>query len=191
MLHDIGRFEQYQIVDKAVKFNHGEAGVEILKKDNFIRKFIAEERYDNLILTAVYEHNRYQSSKDLSKEQALFSKIIKDADKIDLLYEGAEIYWQQPEQIQEIEEGKLSPKMLEDIYQYQLANIKNRISRTDQILRFASYVFDINFSYSLKVLKENGDIIKMIDRFDYKDSETKQQMKKIKEMIKRYLEEKI
>lgn len=191
MLHDIGRFQQYQIANKEVKFNHGEAGVEILKKDNFIRKFIAEETYDNLILTAVYEHNRYQLSQGLTKEQALFSKIIKDADKIDLLYEGAEIYWQQPEEIQEIEKGKLSPQMLEHIYQYQLADIKNRISRTDQILRFASYVFDINFPYSLKVLKENGDIIKMLDRFTYKDPKTKQEMEKIKEMITRYLDKKI
>lgn len=187
MLHDIGRFQQYQIKDETIKFNHGEAGVEILKKDNFIRKFIPEQQYDNIILTAVYEHNRYQLSQGLTKEQELFSKIIKDADKIDLLYEGTEVYWQQPEEIQEIEEGKLSKKMLENVAQYKLADKRNSRSRTDQILRFASYVFDINFSYSLKVLKENNNTIKMIDRFAYKDPETKQEMKKVREIIKRYL----
>lgn len=49
ILHDIGRFQQYQIFDKktssieldnTIKFNHGEAGVEVLKKDNYIRKYI-------------------------------------------------------------------------------------------------------------------------------------------------------
>ena len=51
LLHDIGRFEQYRVFDKKissivldtqVKFNHGEAGVEILKKDNYIRKYVAQ-----------------------------------------------------------------------------------------------------------------------------------------------------
>ncbi len=187
LLHDIGRFEQYKIIDKTIKFNHGEAGVGILKKDNYIRKFIREEQYDDIILTAVYEHNRYELSQGLTKEQELFSKIIKDADKIDLLYEGAEIYWQKSEEIHEIEAGKLSKKMLENFYQYKLADSRNSISKTDQILRFASYVFDINFSYSFKVLKENNNAIKMINRFCYKDIETKQEMKKVKKIINQYI----
>ena len=78
LLHDIGRFEQYRVFDKKissivldtqVKFNHGEAGVEILKKDNYIRKYVAQDTYDDLILTAVYEHNRYALTKGLSKEK--------------------------------------------------------------------------------------------------------------------------
>lgn len=162
-----------------------------MKKDNYIRKYITEEQYDNIILTAVYEHNRYQLSEGLTKEQELFSKIIKDADKIDLLYEAVEVYWQQPDEIQEIEKGKLSTKMLENVHQYQLADSRNSISKTDQILRFASYIFDINFPYSLKVLKENGNIIKMIDRFAYKEPTTKQEMNQIKEIVMTYLKDKI
>ncbi|MCI8471153.1 MAG: HD domain-containing protein [Clostridia bacterium] len=60
LLHDIGRFEQYKISDITKKFNHGEAGVELLKKDNYIRKYIEENKYDEIIYTAVYEHNRYK-----------------------------------------------------------------------------------------------------------------------------------
>lgn len=183
LLHDIGRFEQYKITDSTQGFNHGEAGVEILKKDNYLRKYIKEDKYDDIILTAVYEHNRYELSKGLTKEQELFSKIIKDADKIDLIYEGAEIYWQKPEDIEEIENGKLSEKMLEDFYRHKLADIRNRVSKTDQILRFTSYAFDINFSYSRKILKENDNINKMIDRFHYQVPKTKEEMEKVKRII--------
>lgn len=191
LLHDIGRFEQYKIEEKETKFNHGKAGVEILKKDNYIRKYILDEQYDDLILTAVYEHNRYQLSKNLKPEQELFCKIIKDADKIDLIYEGAEVYWQKPKEIQEIEEGKLSSRMLEDVYQNKLADIRNKVSRTDEIVRFASYVFDINFPYSFKVLKENGNATKMIERFCYKLPETKEDMAKVKNIVDEYLEKHI
>ncbi len=191
LLHDIGRFQQYQlfhtsissiVLDTTTQFNHGEAGVEILKKDNYIRKYIQENQYDKIIFTAIYEHNRYQITEGLTKEEELFSKIIRDADKLDLFYEAISIYWQQPEDIQEIEKGTLSPKMLEDFYQHKLADNRNRISRTDQILRFASFLFDINFPCTLKRIKENNYITRMIDRFHYELPETRQEMEKVKEI---------
>ncbi len=191
LLHDIGRFEQYRVLDKNTscivldtteKFNHGEAGVEILKKDNYIRKYVTQDTYDDLILTAVYEHNRYSLTEGLSKEKELFCKIIKDADKLDLMYEAIEVYWQEAEDIQEIEEGSLSEKMLADFYGHKLADNRNRISRTDQILRFASFVFDMHFPYSFKVLEQNNYVSRMIDRFDYVRKETKEEMKKVKEV---------
>lgn len=196
LLHDIGRFEQYQIFDKNTdtkvldttkKFDHGEAGVEVLKKDNYIRKYIEETTYDDIIYTAVYEHNKYKLTKGLSKEKELFSKIIKDADKIDLLYEAVYIYWQDEERIQKVEEGKLSEKMLEDFYQHKLADNRNRVSETDQILRFASFVFDINFPCSFKIIKENDYVSKMIDRFNYQIPETEVEMMKVKKIANEYI----
>lgn len=189
LLHDIGRFEQYKILDKdkKEKFDHGEAGVEVLKKDNYIRKYIEEDMYDDTIYTAVYEHNKYQLSEGLSQEKELFCKIIRDADKLDLIYEGAVIYWEEPERMKQVEEGRLSKKMLEDVYQTRLADGRNKISETDQVLRFASYVFDVNFSYSFKVLKKNDYVSKMIDKFHYQISETKDQMMKVKKIVNEYI----
>lgn len=191
LLHDIGRFEQYKIMDSIKKFDHGEAGVEVLKKDNYIRKYIKENKYDEIIYTAVYEHNQYELKQGLSKEKELFSKIIKDADKIDIIYESIYIYWQDAERIQKVEEGELSEKMLEDFYQYRLADNRNRVSETDQILRYASFVFDINFSCSFKILKENDNVSKMIDRFHYQIPETKTEMGKVKEIAREYISNKV
>lgn len=199
ILHDIGRFQQYQIFDQSTSsivldtsknFNHGEAGVEILKKNNYIRKYVKEDKYDEIIYRAVYEHNRYELTKGLTEEKELFCKIIKDADKMDLMYEAVNIYWQNPEDIQEIEAGKLSKKMLADFNQHKLADNRNRVSKTDQILRFTSFVFDINFLYSFKVLKEKDFISQMIDRFHYQLPETKEQMTKIKKIANEYIDKK-
>lgn len=190
ILHDIGRFEQYKRLDKTKKFNHGEAGVEILRKDNYIRKYIREDTYDDIIYTAIYEHNRYELTQGLTKEKELFCKIIKDADKIDLIYEAIVAYWQEPKAIEEIEKGRLSKRMLEDFYQQKLADNKNSMSAIDQILKFASFVFDLNFSYSFKVLKENNHVSQMIDRFDYKLPNTKKEMIRIRNIANEYIEEK-
>lgn len=200
LLHDIGRFEQYKIFNKNTssitldnnkKFDHGEAGVEVLKKDNYIRKYVEKNIYDDIIYTAIYEHNKYELPKNLSKKTELFCKIIKDADKLDLFYEAICVYWQDSQKIQEVEEGKLSEKMLENFYDCKLADNRNRISETDQILRFASFVFDINFPYSFEVLKENDFINKMIDRFHYQVPETKTEMMKVKKIANEWIEEKL
>lgn len=197
LLHDIGRFEQYKISNKEStmqnkekKFDHGEAGVRVLEKNNYIRKYIKDTKYDNIIYKAVYEHNKYLLSKGLSEEELLFCKIVKDADKIDLLYEAVYKYWQEPQQIKEVENGKLSEKMLEDFNNKRLANSINAISQTYQILRFASFVFDINYGCSFTILKEDDNISKMIDRFNYKIIETDKQMRNVKKIANEYIRQK-
>ncbi len=81
--------------------------------------------------------------------------------------------------------------MLEDFYLKKLANNKNRISEADQILRFSSFIYDINFKCTFEMLKQSNNMSKMIDRFDYKIPKTKQEMMKIKEIVNKYIEEKI
>lgn len=191
LLHDIGRFEQYKIKVSAQKFDHGEAGVEVLKKDNYIRSYIEDSNYDDIIYKAIYEHNKYQLPQGLPEETELFCKIIKDADKIDLIYEAVFKYWQEPERKSLVEEGRLSEKMLEDFYVHKLTDNRNSISEADQILRFTSFVFDINFLCSLQILKENDNVSKMIDRFNYQIPETKEKMQEVKKIANEYIEEKL
>ena len=195
LLHDIGRFEQYQLFgyntkNSGKKFDHGEAGVEILRKDNYIRKFIEDTKYDNIIYNAIYEHNKYTLNESLSDEEKLFCKIVKDADKLDLLYEGVYKYWQDEERIKQVEEGELSKKMLQDFYNKKLANNVNSISETDQILRFVSFIYDLNFEYSFYVLEQNDYISKLVNRFNYKIKETKESMENVNDIANRYIKSK-
>ena len=81
--------------------------------------------------------------------------------------------------------------MLEDFYAYKLADYRNGNSKTDQILRFASFVFDLNFSYSFQILKSNNHITQMIDRFAYQLPETKEEMVNVKKIANEYIEKKI
>ena len=47
----------------------------------------------------------------LDKEELLFSKIIRDADKLDILYEGVEIYWNTIKEKENVENSKMSVKI--------------------------------------------------------------------------------
>lgn len=192
LLHDIARFEQYTIYRTFRDFDsidHGDYGVQILEKD--IRKYIDINKYDEIIKKAVKNHNKYKIEKGLNLEEELYAKIVRDADKIDIIYEAVDTFWKDKKEVQEIENGKLSEKMLEDFYSYKVANSINSISRADQILRFASFIFDINFKCSLEILRENDNISKMIDRFSYQIPETAEEIKKIKQFANNYIKEKI
>ena len=88
LLHDIGRFKQlknFNSFDDNSTIDHAEYGADILFKDNLIRKFLAEETYDNIIEKAIRNHNKYKIEDNLSERELLFSKIIRDGDKMDNL----------------------------------------------------------------------------------------------------------
>ena len=85
--HDIGRFEQIKIAntfsDKESKINHSEMSVKVLFENNYIRKFIKDSSYDQIIKLAILSHNKssYDIGFDkLSEKETLFTKIIRDAD---------------------------------------------------------------------------------------------------------------
>ena len=114
LLHDIGRFEQvkrYNTFVDAKSINHAKLGVDILFKEGLIRKFIEDEKYDKIIEVAIVNHDKYKMPEGLDKEELLFSKIIRDADKLDILYEGVEIYWNTIKEKENVENSKMSVKI--------------------------------------------------------------------------------
>ena len=90
IFHDLGRFEQVRIADtfsdRDSKINHAEQSVKVLFEDGLIRKFIEDDKYDDLIKKAVYNHNRADIETGLTEKELLFAKIIRDADKLDIFY---------------------------------------------------------------------------------------------------------
>ena len=86
--------EAYNNIDEIVEYSdgimvaRGDLGVELLEENNFIRKFIDDDKYDDIIKIAIKNHNKYEIE-PLDGEKLLQAKIIKDADKIDIFYQLA------------------------------------------------------------------------------------------------------
>ena len=96
LLHDIGRFEQqtiYKTYDDIYSIDHGELGVKILENNEYIRKYIENSQYDKIIKTAIFNHNKYEIEENLEQKTILFCKIIRDSDKLDILYEAIAMFW--------------------------------------------------------------------------------------------------
>ena len=192
LLHDIARFEQYtqyKTFRDQDSFDHGDYGVKLLEKD--IRKYIITDKYDKIIKTAIKNHNKYKIETKLTEEELLFSKLIRDADKIDIFYESVDIFWKGTENI--VENSIISNVMLES-FQYQKNSEKNRSeerSEIDKVISVLALIFDVNYKSSFKIIKENDYINKIINRYNLKDEFTRNKVEEIRKIVNSYIEQKI
>lgn len=54
-----------------------------------------------------------------------------------------------------------------------------------------AFTFDLNFDVTYNIVKENDYINILIDRFDYKDTDTSIRMENIRNIINKFIDEKI
>ena len=190
LLHDIGRFEQfkiYQTYSDLESIDHGDLGADILKQNNFIRNFIKEAKYDEIILKSVQNHNKYKIADDLNKEEKLFCKIVRDADKIDILYEAIEIFWKKGRE--EIQNDLISDKVYNEFLNKKLIKKDKNMKKNgiDKLVLMLAFVFDINFHSSLKILKKEDYLNKILNNFDFKRQDTKEKIENIRNVLNLYL----
>ena len=54
-----------------------------------------------------------------------------------------------------------------------------------------AFIYDLNFKESYKIIKEQDYINKIFDRFNFKQEETKEQMKLIRKIANEYISKEI
>ncbi len=190
LIHDIGYFETIKvnyILKEDKKIEHGDYGVEILEKDDYIRKYIEENKYDKIILKAIKNHNKYTIEEGLSEEELLFAKIIRDADKLDIFYEGAELFWTQYEQQEEINNSKISDQAIDSFSKYIHQDRKDVKTKADSIINFIALIFDINFKYDFEVIKRKNYIDIILNKFQFKDVDTLKKIQQIRKIANDYI----
>ncbi len=193
LLHDIGRFEQikqyHTFVDKD-SINHGEYGVKVLFEDGLIREFIEEDKYDKIIKLAILNHNRADIEKGLTEREELHAKIIRDADKTDIFYRlvigDKKAIWESSD----LSNDKISDEIFREFKEDKRINYKERKTSADILVSHFAYVYDFNFSQTLKIIKERNYVDQLYKRFKFNDIQTMNRYNEIYKLAKEYLEEK-
>ena len=190
--HDIGRFEQVRIAntfsDKESKINHGEMSVTVLFENNFIREFIEDKKYDEIIKKAILNHNKPIIDTNLTDEENLFCKIIRDADKIDIFYTISQekysmesIFW-----YQNFDNYEISEKIIEEFNKKITIDYSLIHTNSDVIAIFYAYLYDLYFSISKDIIKNNKYLEKFTQRVINTFSSPKVQ-KQTKELLTKAL----
>lgn len=158
LLHDYGRFYQwtkYHTFSDQKSIDHGDYAVDELFNKNHIKDYVKNKKDYSTIYNAIKYHNKYAIPKELKKEDQIMCKIIRDADKLDILY----IYTLAG--LTSYEKGEITPDIATQFKNHELILSVNRKSKIDYILQTLALVYDLNFSYSFKYLKSNKTIDKI------------------------------
>ena len=182
LLHDYGRFMQwtkYHTFSDYKSIDHGDYAVEQLFDKNEIANFwTKKEDYDE-IYDAIKYHNKISIPRGLSEHNETLCKVIRDADKLDIMYLYASKTLVFPE------EGEISQIIKETFDNESLINQKDEVSEADHAIMDLAFVYDLNFEYSFKHLKK----YKTIEQI-YENVKNKEKFKYYFDKIIKYIDEK-
>lgn len=198
LFHDLGRFEQYQIfhtfADKD-SFDHAKRSEEIIIENGYNDKFVIYDdlikNKDEIINFAVRNHSKYRIEETNDENKIIFSNIVRDADKLDIVKECSEGLFDSYYHDNNIKNGKFKEIYLNQVLNKQELDRKGKeIEPIDHLLIYVGFIFDMNYRKSLEILKENDYINKIFDRYTYID-ETKEIVDKIKIFADECIDERI
>lgn len=158
LYHDIGRFEQdklYDTYNNIKKFDHADYGVKVLFEQNLIKQIPVEEKYYRIIEKGVKNHNKYKIEEGLSEQELLHAKIIRDADKIDILYAASEKLLVPKSLDYQDEIFEISDDIKKQFYSKKTIRVGNK-TNSEKIISYLALVFDLNFKESAKYLLEKN-----------------------------------
>ncbi len=163
LFHDLGRFEQYgryrTFVDRDSE-DHAALGVKILKEHRVLDRLDPAEQ--GLILKAVSYHNRAGLPEEENPECLFFTRLLRDADKIDIWRVVIDYYQRRSSgRDRAIELGLPdTPGVSPEVYG---ALLRREIVRADRLRNFndfkllqVGWVYGLNFAPTFKVVHRRG-----------------------------------
>ena len=160
LLHDIGRFEQLKEVDSYddTKFEHADFGTQYLKTSHFLEQCHVPDAWHSIIFTAIQLHNKYQIPEHLDEKTLLFTKLIRDADKIDILRLALEKNHEST--------GEIRKQVIDEFYQKKQIHILPDFSKKEFVLVRLGFFYDLNFRKSFELVKEDDFLNKYYERLN-------------------------
>lgn len=161
LLHDIGRFDQFKefkTFNDNISIDHSELGITIINKQEWLTEL--PDSIQNNIKKAITFHNKIAIPKNESEDVILLSKIIRDADKIDILDMAIHEYSPQNKNKNQFFTLELDNKQMvskaiaKAIMTGKIPNIKDIKTITDFKLLQMAFVFDLNFKKSFSIINK-------------------------------------
>jgi HD superfamily phosphohydrolase YqeK len=165
LFHDVGRFEQYaryKTFSDKDSVDHAELAIQIIEENNLLHG-IEQQDYE-FIKTAILNHNKLAISDNLTEEQLFYSKLIRDADKLDILYvvTSNKRYYVPDDAKENLTD--LNPNFVDDIINHRLVSYNDVKGMLDYVLLRISWVYDLYFDYTILQFKERGYFQKMLNQ---------------------------
>ena len=163
LLHDVGRFEQYQrfrTFSDRQSVNHATLGVRILDAVGVLEPLGEVEKA--LIVRAIRFHNALKLPHEPSSGARVFIQLIRDADKLDIWRVFAD-YLAQPQRdptiVQHLPDNDTwQDAIVSSLIEKRIAKLEDMRSLNDLKMLQLSWVFDLNFQQSYQLAAEAGHL---------------------------------
>lgn len=179
LFHDIARFEQYtkyHTFDDELSFDHGDRGAEILLENGY---------KNNVVLNVVKYHNKIEIPSYLDNKSKLISRIVRDADKIDIVENQALEC--------KTSNYKIDERLIDCFRKHK--SIDKRLKQAIKVegnivgmLIMIAFVFDINYRESFIMIRDLDIINKKCDLIKEQGNEGIEEIRKI---CNKYLESRL
>jgi putative nucleotidyltransferase with HDIG domain len=191
LFHDIGRFEQYAHYRTFVDLysvNHAEHGVKILQENGVLNSL--DESTRELILRTISYHNRAVLPQQETERCVFFTKLLRDADKLDIWKVVTDYYRRKNEKRNDALELGLpdtpgiSDGAYKDLMEGKIVDITHLKNLNDFKLLQIGWIYDINFAPTFQRIRERGYLEMIRDVLPESD-----RMEKIFSAVQSYLDE--
>lgn len=168
LFHDVGRFPQYaryQTFHDQQSVNHALQGVITLKAQQVLTGLPAAAR--KLVLAAVGLHNRRVLPASLDPLARLLTRVVRDADKLDIFAVMLAHFHPAAPPNKVVNLGlqmhpqHYTPAILAAVQQRQMVNYQDMVWVNDFKLLLCSWLYDLNFPESKKIVAERGYLAKL------------------------------
>lgn len=170
LFHDIGRFEQFKIYrtfNDTFSENHALLAVRILEDQGILKRLPQAER--DIVTRAVRYHNVHSLPRGELPDVLFHARLLRDADKLDIFLVVADYHAKRHHTANPAVELDLpdvpeySTRIIDDIMNGRSTDGSNLETYNDMKLFELSWVFDINFPPTLRRLRDNRYIDRIID----------------------------
>jgi len=189
LFHDVGRFEQYEkygTFRDAHSENHALLSVKTIKREKILQHLPLN--IQEIICNAIMYHNVRLLPKGLSPEMEFYSKLIRDADKLDVFHVFV-MHYERPLSSKstielDLPEGNgYSFAIINDILNNRISDLKLMQCKNDMKLMLLSWLFDINFLPTLKEIRKRGYVERIISYLPQTED-----IQKVKRHLEKYLQ---
>lgn len=183
-LHDISRFEQfetYRTFSDAESENHAEMSVRIIKKGKILEG--VDQQQLHTIFQSILNHNIPKIPDNGPELIDFYSRLLRDADKLDIWRITTETNIFNKIRTESFPTTYIVPVELSECFR------KNRIITLDKVNSFydsilfrLSWIFDINFSFTLKIASERNIFSKLFSKLP-----SSEELNTIRDLINQYI----
>ncbi|MFC1672029.1 HD domain-containing protein [Planctomycetota bacterium] len=193
LLHDVGRIEQYaehgEVLDLHSE-DHAQLGIALLRRENVLNDLDADTR--DLICRVISYHNRAGLPENETERCLLFTKLLRDADKLDILEIMIHYYEHPEDSVEELitlrlnNTPEVSPEVIADLESRSIVKAEHLKTSADLKMLQMGWSYDIYFPHTFRQFAEREYLAKILKHVPHPP-----EVLAVYEALRSYIREKI